>query len=494
MEIQNIKLHFQSTLFFIYIAIATFVILFGAASTVKGVTDLCPRPEPRGSGNYADICDHVFRIVCHHQTGIGTLSGFCTRVDGVSGIVTALHGVLHCNEITASNLKQSLHGLRVKKVDVRRDVAFLTTQNETGPEIRAGDARLHDTVRFVGYTLGITYQKSRPLEPDRIRPWAKLKELLPPHDRVEFQERGSPDPDITVLSLSGPLTHGESGGPILTESGQVIAVANGGLLKGTIGMNWAIPYDEIKWHTFSDVKSILDNLTGRESEELFGVTRESKPMPTLYLADGGDPIGRIYKLKNDDLFEYYKRDRGRIYNLAIANDGTIYFSDSNDRYLYKLEDGREVRVYTHSTYLRDIEFDPLGRLYFSESTGAGDDGIIYRIEDGEAMPFFRVRLSDVDGFWAGDFSFDNSGFLWLSSGNRVPANLYKVVEQQPKLMFTDSGSISGFAFTQSGDILYTDWRQSVQRLSLPGPIAESKSYSFGTFKSLSDVEPEKRKR
>jgi len=492
MELQNIKAYFQSFLFLLYIAIATFVILFGAASTVKGVTDLCPPPEPSGSGKYVDICDHVFRIVCHHQNGVGTLSGFCTKVDGVSGIVTALHGVLHCKEITAYNLKQSLPGLRIEKVDVRRDVAFLTAEDETEPEIRAGGASLlHDTVRFVGYPLGIQYQKGRTIEPDKTRPLAKLKEIIPAADCVEFQERGSPVPDITVLSLSGHLTHGESGGPILTESGQVIAVANGGLLDGTIGINWAIPYDAIEWDTLSDVESIVDNLTGRKSEELFGATRESNPLPTLYLADGGDPVGRIYKLKNDDLFEYYKRDRGRIYNLAIATDGTIYFSDSNDRHLYKLENGREIRIYTHSTYLRDIEFDPLGRLYFSESTGAGDDGTIYRIENGKAMPFFRVRLADVDGYWSGDFSFDKSGFLWLSSGNRVPANLYKVVSKKPKIMFTDSGSIAGFAFTQSGDLLYTDWRQSVQKLSLPGPIAESRSYSFGTFKWLSDVEPER---
>ena len=79
-----------------------------------------------------------------------------------------------------------------------------------------------------------------------------------------------------------------------------------------------------------------------------------------------------------------------------------------------------------------------------------------------------MRLSNVDGFWAGDFAFDPLGSLWPSRGNRAPASLYHVKEGRPQRRFTAPGSISGFTFTNEGDLLFADWAQRVQRVELPG--------------------------
>jgi streptogramin lyase len=157
-----------------------------------------------------------------------------------------------------------------------------------------------------------------------------------------------------------------------------------------------------------------------------------------------------------------------LYSLAVSPDGAIYFLNANEHDIYRLEGNREVKVYTHTTYVRNVKFDGQGRLYFSESTGARADGVIYRLEDGRAVHHFQVRLSDVDGYWAGDFAFDAHGILWLSSGNRVPASLYQVKEGRPQRMFTAPGAISGFTFTDEGDLLFADWAQRVDRVELPG--------------------------
>ena len=101
--------------------------------------------------------------------------------------------------------------------------------------------------------------------------------------------------------------------------------------------------------------------------------------------------------------------------------------------------GAEDAIYTHTTYIRDVAFvrDEPGRwhLRFSEACGAYGDGKIYRIEDdGTVSLFFEVPLEEVGGFWAGDFAFNpfNSLVLYLSSGNKVPAHIYRVSESGMK--------------------------------------------------------------
>jgi len=97
-----------------------------------------------------------------------------------------------------------------------------------------------------------------------------------------------------------------------------------------------------------------------------------------------------------------------------------------------------------------------------------------------------VRLSDVGGFWAGDFAFDGKGTLWLSNGNRIPASLYKVEKGQPQRMFTAATSIMGFTFTADGDLLYADQRQRIQRIELPGFLT-SEAVHAPNIKLMTDV-------
>jgi glucose/arabinose dehydrogenase len=115
----------------------------------------------------------------------------------------------------------------------------------------------------------------------------------------------------------------------------------------------------------------------------------------------------------------------------------LYYVNANEDKIYRSSETgtgwtREEVVYDHDTYVRDLAFD-LDQdgdlvLYFSEATGAGADGKIYRIEDDAPVLYRTIALSDVGGSWAGDFAFGEDGTLYLSSGNRVPASIYKVDE------------------------------------------------------------------
>ncbi len=189
----------------------------------------------------------------------------------------------------------------------------------------------------------------------------------------------------------------------------------------------------------------------------------------LLFADAKESPGRISRLDGGAVSTVYTRPSGQIHSLARAGDGSIYFCDANRNAVYHLTwAGPPAIVYTHSTYVREVEIGPGGAVYFSEATGAGGDGIVYRLDGMNATPFYRVRLSDVDGSWAGTFAFDGGGDLWLSSGNQVPAYLYHVVGGTPQRVYTArDGAIMGFAFEPTGNLIYADHQSTIVRLVLP---------------------------
>jgi len=214
----------------------------------------------------------------------------------------------------------------------------------------------------------------------------------------------------------------------------------------------------------------------------------AKQLDAVYFADALGP-GRISGLEKGTVATYYARVKGQIASLGIAPDGTVYFAEGSGFELYKMERGQDALVYTHNTYLRDVAVDSRGKVYFSEASGAGGDGVIYRLDGSQAVVFYRVPLSQVNGSWAGTFAFDPSDGLWLSSGNQIPASLYRVVHDVPQRVYTASdGSIFGFFFEGKDSLLYADFGQRIYRLTIPA-YQRTVFYSSPTAKALSAVAP-----
>lgn len=465
--------------------VSIFILAFMCVGTPV-TARMCPPPPPTGSGDYVDDCRDVFRVECPSQGRVAT--GFLARVQGQTGIITALHGVVGCSQITAFNLGPAYRDLRIRKVDIARDAALVVSPelNLAGEGLQFSSQYQNEQLRVLGYPQGLGHQFSHRVETN-LPPLRPLRTTLPDAQRIELEERGSPDVGQTILSLSGAIQHGYSGAPILTWAGSVVGVANGGLKAGSVDIGWAMLIDHMRWDDARTKQNELNKLSGGKPSALFGAQASPRStLPPLYIADGGSSIGRIYKVHRGRLSQIYARPSGRLYSIATSPNGRIYFSNANDYEIYRLDGEREVKIFTHTTYTRDIEFDAQGRFYFSESSGAGKDGIIYRLQSGRAKPYFRVRLRQIGGFWAGDFAFDHKGALWLSNGNRVPAALYKVIKRKPQRMFTASTSIKGFTFTGDGDLLYTDFRQRIQRIELPGFLT-SEAVHAPHLKWLTDV-------
>jgi hypothetical protein len=221
------------------------------------------------------------------------------------------------------------------------------------------------------------------------------------------------------------------------------------------------------------------------------VAVEVGPPPTretIYFSDARESPGSIYRYDlatgSEDII--YTRSRGKIHSFRFHPGALkLYFVNANENNIYQVSftptgPSAEEVVYTHGTYIRDIAFvhDEEGQhpgnpaaewhIYFSEAWGAGRNGKIYRInDDGSITLFYEVNLADVDGFWAGDFAFSPDGTLYLSSGNRVPASIYRVSGRSVKRVFTDRvAPIKGFVFTSSDIVYYANWRSEIHRLDL----------------------------
>lgn len=212
-----------------------------------------------------------------------------------------------------------------------------------------------------------------------------------------------------------------------------------------------------------------------------------------------DP-GMVFQLDlpTGNLEKVYVRSSGLISSADFIL-GRLFFSNANDNKIWKTSlnapQGVEALVYTHSTYVRDIDAVPTGngsfRVYFSEASGAGGDGRIYYLDGTRALPLTTVRLSDVDGSWAGNFVFDDRGKIYLSSGNTRPASIYLLEisgrigasgftapgKSKIKKIYTDDGPIMGMLFVPPDSIYYADFGSKIYRLDL-GTLSKKTVFEY----------------
>jgi hypothetical protein len=197
----------------------------------------------------------------------------------------------------------------------------------------------------------------------------------------------------------------------------------------------------------------------------------------IYFADAKESPGSVYRYKTTTGIEktIYTRPSQNLYSFTFhpAIPEKLYYVNANENKIYRTHRtasgwAPEAVVYTHTTYVRDIAFafDKNGELclYFSEATGAAGNGKIYKIEDSSASLYYVVKLADVDGSWAGNFAFDDKNNLYLSSGNCVPARIYKVDGGVVKKIYKDvKEPISGLVYAD-GALYYANWQTKIYRL------------------------------
>ena len=453
-----------------------------AAWIVAGAAPAGTCPEGAQSDTEGVICPYVLRLRCPSRGR--TFTGFVTEVRGEVGVVTALHAVAGCRagEIADAN---SGRRLEAALVDRAHDAAFLAGPG-LGEGLDSTDAAPAERPRVVGYPFGVTAQSGIYLD------WTEpRRDPLGPHlpDSLVFSlgERNSPNIDEDVFWFVGELNRGHSGAPLLTPEGRVFAIGDGGLKQADSDRVWAIPLSLLDWS--DDVDDTLAALAGKPAAGLASFLDEAPPpeLPPLLFVDAFDVTGTIYRRVGGRNSIAFTWDGGKIYSLAVSEaGGRIVFSNANDNKIYEIRDNRARAIYTHHTYTRDVAFDSVGRIYFSEASGAGADGSIWRLGASGAVKWRDVPLGQVDGFWAGDFAFSPDDTIWVSSGNRVPSTLYRMEGTRAEPRYSVSWPIKGFVFVDQNTIVLADWRKELRSLYLP-TLTLGEGFRFGTAEHLSDV-------
>jgi hypothetical protein len=206
----------------------------------------------------------------------------------------------------------------------------------------------------------------------------------------------------------------------------------------------------------------------------------------LAFVDSKEDPGSIYSidLETGTLTKIFTKETGRIYTLA-TNNKEIYLADQVKKEILETSvfSNQAKSIFAHSTNVRDIEVRNIQgnntRIYFSDATGAGGNGMIYYLDSsGGAVPYYNVgytlKFTDVYGYWDGYFAFDDENNLYLSNGNCKPSSIYKISGADPdhvdgpaSKIYTDpDGPIMGMQFTGPESIYIASHGPCIYRLDL----------------------------
>lgn len=219
----------------------------------------------------------------------------------------------------------------------------------------------------------------------------------------------------------------------------------------------------------------------------------------LYFAAAWERSVYRLNLLTGDVSVVYTRPSGYLSSFTFHPyvPEKLYYVNANEEKIFRtrwLGDhwSEEEIVYEHTTYVRDIAFGPEPgagtpsptpriTLFFSEAFGAGGGKIFY-FSGNTPILYYQVTV-----YWAGDFAFDEEGNLYISSGNIVPAVIYKVVNGVLHPIYQHSEPVMGFV-VRGGKIYFANWGGAIYVLNLAtGDVQKIFESAAFTSKWLSDV-------
>ncbi len=174
-------------------------------------------------------------------------SGFALGKDGL--FVTDLHVVAGCTDYQVgypSRPGRQGNELSATLVHVlkARDLALLKVDPPPpeipGLQLASTPAQVSDKLQVIGYPLGLSVYDNAELSVSIANEdFPELKYSLDDPSRAELQSTGYPDLETDVVRVHGGLEPGDSGAPLIDWQGNVAAIGDGGLERGTVGIGWA---------------------------------------------------------------------------------------------------------------------------------------------------------------------------------------------------------------------------------------------------------------
>lgn len=229
-------------------SIALSLVLVLLCSVLQGcavLEKLMPSKEFSAEDIYEMVAPSVVEITAWTSSTTNTGTGFFWNNEGT--VITNYHVIKGCisARITLANGQE----YKVNKVlgySENKDIAILSTDCKESKSLVIRNNEIHtgEVVYAIGSSLGLTGSLSNGIVSSASR-----------------NINGN-----TYIQTTAPLSHGNSGGPLVDSKGQVIGITSATLSEGQ-NINFAIPIDEV--YNISTENPIL-------MEDLFEVAPENK--------------------------------------------------------------------------------------------------------------------------------------------------------------------------------------------------------------------------
>jgi hypothetical protein len=166
-----------------------------------------------------------------------------------NSVVTAWHVVAGCKNVSVHYEKEKVdRQAHIVKLRRASDLALLSIDNAPpAPALAEETASVaaNTDLATLGYALQMETMTSTRL--DLRYGSGKLRDIVT--DTVlqrHIADLGFPSLDLQIAPIEGHLLSGLSGAPIFNRAGHVVAIGDGGLDNGTVGIAWGIPVSELR--------------------------------------------------------------------------------------------------------------------------------------------------------------------------------------------------------------------------------------------------------
>lgn len=199
--------------------------------------------EPQLRSSLADSPSIVRVQVAQCETGgSADLTGFF--VAGRAGIVTALHGVAGCSQIRSPDVEREDSELEIHRVDIARDLAWLTTQDTDGTRPQSPpDAPELGAAPDAGSMLqAVGYQTVRPVE---LRSGSvRIRDRISSPAIDELETRNSPNVETAMIAVQGRVYEG---GPIFDPATRRVVGLGLRDFDENTGVAWGAKIENASW-------------------------------------------------------------------------------------------------------------------------------------------------------------------------------------------------------------------------------------------------------
>lgn len=252
------------------------------------------------------ISNSVMKVIVDYGDGEESATGFLWK--DKTTLVTSYHVVkAGYKSITVQDVFGWKASAKISKVYKPADLMLLKITSTPGDDWVAftdidpttAEGEKTKAYGYNGTAAGIvpiTLEKTDPI------PGGTLYYAIPKEDRAAIKALGFPSLKLPIMYLLGGLLPGYSGSPILNSEGELVAIGDGGLNKGTTNSSWGIPVENL-----SKLSSANLTLASSGSGRLFSSpssSSDSKPGTTEFRLKNGEDFFYTKTVKLIDIAEH----------------------------------------------------------------------------------------------------------------------------------------------------------------------------------------------